>query len=163
MALVKSHQNKHLQNCSINKIKIKTISSLKMNRLLLSFIILHSIYSTGSVGEDCGWRLNPIFNFFNMGNLVPCCQEHKTCYETCNSTKLVCDSKLFKCNQQACSNSTVNLCGQVSTAMFKAVQIFGFIEYENAQIKCIQWTLWFVLRTPCSRQTYCILSLNKTF
>lgn len=70
-------------------------------------------------------------------NLVPCCNEHDDCYDTCGRKKSDCDNQFRTCTVNACKKGEiVSNCVFAAAIMYTGVKVFGDEPYNESQAKC---------------------------
>ena len=69
---------------------------------------------------------------------TPSCNTHDACYNTCSSNKFLCDFAFYRDMQAAClRHAPLALvpCGVEAAAYHKAVELFGYPSYRDAQLR----------------------------
>ncbi|RNA18370.1 group XIIA secretory phospholipase A2 [Brachionus plicatilis] len=81
------------------------------------------------------------FDRLNMHDITKCCNEHDTCYATCNKKKQDCDNLFRKCLLNFCDvkqkqikiNLLESVCLEVANFMHDMVKMFGCPVYGSSQ------------------------------
>jgi secretory phospholipase A2 len=100
--------------------------------------------------NGCGpeyFNIDPLYNGTALQGLIPCCNKHDICYETCGSNKSNCDIDFYFCMATAClripsaswSGNTYYskiVCRAEGKVLFMIVVHFGDDSYKKAQKHC---------------------------
>jgi hypothetical protein len=119
---------------------------------ILPVLVLSSAPAlTGRMAQSngCGstFTIDGALQVLGEGVIIPCCNAHDDCYETCGKTQSDCDNAFQSCLNQACSQLSGNgfswwisaqraACQRDGEILFNIVNAFGSTAYNSAQSDC---------------------------
>ena len=111
---------------------------------LNNFILILFIFKLGhvkSVSNGCGSKItiDYVLQLKGLQDLIPCCNEHDECYDTCNVIRAYCDNNFADCLNFVCNTiqpvSLKPVCSFDAKGMTNLVKAFGNPAFLAAQYK----------------------------
>jgi len=105
----------------------------------IGMISMIPVLSATSKNQGCGpvgINIDFLLQRVNQSELIPCCVQHDTCYETCGINRTTCDSNFLNCMTNACAtqNPSSTDCLNYATGLYWIVRAAGEPSYTITQV-----------------------------
>ncbi|UJR38695.1 hypothetical protein I4U23_031361 [Adineta vaga] len=90
------------------KIQAKSRHKQRMKRIFTKLFLtkVRQRRETNGCGPEGKFSINGPLKLFRMDSMIPCCDKHYICYETCDSTQNSCDNYFKECLQTVCDTTS---------------------------------------------------------